>query len=54
MIIGIYHRPMRIIYTLKIIEDWMGPNPNAHISNFTFLGKNPKSLGFIIIWADLS
>jgi hypothetical protein len=32
----------------------MGPNPNAQISKFTFLGRNPKNLGFIIIWVDSS
>jgi hypothetical protein len=32
----------------------MGPNPNAHISNITFLGKILKNLGFIAIWVDSS
>jgi hypothetical protein len=39
---------------MKIIEEWMGPNPNAQISNITFLDKILKNLGFIAIWADLS
>ena len=30
----------------------MGPNPNAQISNITFLDKILKNLGFIAIWAD--
>jgi hypothetical protein len=32
----------------------MGPNPNAQISNITFLDKILKNLGFIAIWADSS
>jgi hypothetical protein len=32
----------------------MGSNPNAQISNFTFLGINPQNMGFNVIWADLS
>jgi hypothetical protein len=29
-------------------------NPNAQISNFTFLGKNLKNMGLTAIWADSS
>ena len=32
----------------------MGPNPNAQISNITFLDKILKNLGFFAIWADSS
>ena len=42
------HSPMRLIYTSIIIEDWMGLNPNAHISNFTFFGMKSQKSGFFI------
>jgi hypothetical protein len=53
-LMALSHSHMRLIYTWRIIEEWMGPNPNAQISNFTFLGINPKNLGFNVIWVDSS